>query len=132
MAVIVRMLGVLDAAAARQHEDLSIDAHHVDVGAVELRQDRRVNDLVNGAERGAAIAEIEHPIKRADQLVDLMSAEQHRDIALARKAANQIDNSFLIVIIEADQRFVEQQELRLAQQRLRQQEALALATGHFR
>jgi hypothetical protein len=36
MAVIVRMLGVLDAAAARQHKDLPIGAHHIDVSAVEL------------------------------------------------------------------------------------------------
>ena len=86
MAVVMRMVGALDVAAARQHENMPFGAHHVDIGAVKLRQHRRRDHFVDGAERGVAVAEIKHAIERADQLIELVGAEQHRDVALAGKA----------------------------------------------
>ena len=107
--VVMQMIGALDIAAARQHEDMPVGMHHVDIRAVKLRQHRRRDHLRHGAERGMAIAEVEHAVERADQLIELVSAEQHRDVALAGEAAHQVDNRFLIAIIQADQRLVEQQ-----------------------
>src|SRR6185437_320266 len=40
---------LIDIAPARQHEDMPAGVHHVDVGAVEPRQHRRGDDLVDGA-----------------------------------------------------------------------------------
>ena len=125
------MIGALDVAAAREHENMPVGPHHLDLGAVELRQHRRGGDFRHGAERGMAVAEIEHAVERADQLIEFVGAEQHRDVALAGKAADQVDHRLLIAIIEADERLVEQQELRLAKKRLRQQQALPFSAGHI-
>ena len=123
MAVIVVVLvrPMLDLAPARQHEDMPAGVHHVDVGAVEPRQHRRGDDLVDGAKHGLAVAEIEHAVERADELVELVRAEQNRDAALAADAAHHVDRHLLVSRVEADQRLVEQQQLRLPNQRLRQQ-----------
>ena len=48
------------------------------------------------------------------------------------KPADQIDDGFLIAMVETDQRLVQQQKLRLAEQRLGQQQPLALAARHIR
>ncbi len=74
--MVVQMVGAFDVAPARQHEDMAVGAHHADSRAVELRQHRRRHHLGDGAERGMAIAEIEHAIERADQLIELVGAEK--------------------------------------------------------
>ena len=106
--MVMQMVGALDVASARQHEDMAVGAHDLDLGAVELRQHRGRNHLIDGAERGVTVAEIEHAIERADQLIELVGAEQDRDVTLAGEATNQIDDCLLIAIVEADQRLVEQ------------------------
>ena len=60
-----------------------------------------------------------------------MRAEQHGDAELLLKPADQHDNIVLVAQIEADQRLVEQQEARAAEQGLRQQQALPFAAGDF-
>src|SRR5437763_1749371 len=60
-----------------------------------------------------------------------MSAEQHRDPEFALKGLRQLHDLALIVRIEADQRLVEQQQPRPADQCLGQQQTLALATRDF-
>src|SRR5437870_5472355 len=113
--VVMTMIGALDFTAAREHENMPIGPHHLDLGAVKLREHRRGSDFRHSAKRGMAIAEIEHAVERSDRLVEFVGAEQHRDVALAGKAPDQVDHCFLIAVIEADERLVEQKELRLAQ-----------------
>ncbi len=55
------------------------------------------------------------------QLVEFVRAEQNRDAALAADPAHHVDRDLLVARVEADQRLVEQQQLRLPDQRLRQQ-----------
>ena len=113
-------------------EDAAAGPHHIDVRAVELRQHRAGDDLVDGAERGMAVAEIEHAVDGAEQLVDLMRAEQHGNaeplaqICRTRSMIDAADGR-----VEADQRLVEKEQVRIADQRLRDQEALAFAAGKF-
>ena len=95
--------------------------------AVERRQHRLGDHLVDGADRRLAAAEIEHLVDGAQQRVDLVRAEQHGDAELARDVAHQLDDAALMRRIEADQRLVEQQQLGLADQRLGDEQALALA-----
>src|SRR5579862_5122157 len=109
--VVVQMVGVLDVVAARHYEDVAVGPQHVDFGAVKLREHRRGDDFIDRAERRLAVAEIEHAVKRAEQLVELVGAEQHRDLALAAGLAHDVDHDFLVALIEADQRLVEQQSL---------------------
>src|SRR5579863_667096 len=75
--VVVDVGGMLDVASAREHEHVPVRMHHLDIGAVELGQHRAGRHLRHGAERGVAVAEIEHPIERADQLIEFVGAEQH-------------------------------------------------------
>ena len=111
---------------------MPIGPNHLDLRAVKLRQHRRGGDFRHGAERRMAVAEIEDAVERADQLVEFVGAEQHRDVAVAGKAPDQVDHRLLITVIKADERLVEQQELRIAQKRLREQQALAFSAGHIR
>jgi hypothetical protein len=36
MIVVMRMVGTLDVAAAREHENMAVGAHHLDISAVKL------------------------------------------------------------------------------------------------
>ena len=87
VAMVVHVIGALDVAAARHHEDMAVGAHHLDFGAVQPRQHRRGHDFVDGAEHGLAVAEIEHAVDGAEQLVEFVRAEQHGDLALAADLA---------------------------------------------
>src|SRR5664279_4513802 len=69
--VVVHMVGNLDVAAARHDEDVAVGAHHLNVGAVKPREHRRGDHLLDGAEHRLAVAEIEHAVERAEQLVEL-------------------------------------------------------------
>src|SRR6476646_2596436 len=84
--VVVPMIGALDVAAAGDYENMPIGPNHLDLRAVKLRQHRRGGDFRHGAERRMAIAKIEDAVERADQLVEFVGAEQHRDVAVAGKA----------------------------------------------
>src|SRR6516225_1023481 len=131
MPVVMSMIGALDVAAAGKHENMPIGPHHLDLRTVELRQYRRGCDFRHGAEGGMAVAEIKYAVECADQLVEFVGAEQHRDVALAGKAPNQIDHRFLVAVVEADERLVEQKELRLTKKRLREQQALPFSARHI-
>src|SRR5262252_4055956 len=130
MLVLVRV--VLEIVPARRHhEDAAVQTDHLDVGSVESAQHRAGDHLVDPAERRMGAAEIEHAVERAQQRIDLVRAEQHRQAQRAADISHHVDHRLLMVRIEADERLVEQEELRLADQRLRNQEPLALAAGEL-
>src|SRR5215813_6796178 len=81
--MVVHVIHAFDIASARHHEDMPVGAHDLNVSAVELRKNRRFDDLVDRSEHGLPVAEIEYAIERSEQLVQLMRAEQNRDLALA-------------------------------------------------
>src|SRR5215467_13418390 len=132
MIMVVHVINAFHVAPARHHEDMAVGAHDLYVGAVELRKNRRLHNFVDRPEHRLPVAEVEYAVKRSQQLVKLMRAEQDRDLALAAYRAHHIDRDFLIACVETDQWLIEQQELRIADERLRQQQPLPLATGHFR
>src|SRR5664279_1654908 len=86
--VVAQMVGNLHVAAARHDEEVTVGAHHLDLGAVEAREHRRGDYFLHGAAHRLAVAEIEHAIERAEQLIELMRAEQHGDLALAADVAH--------------------------------------------
>ena len=61
-----------------------------------------------------AVAEIKHAIKRAEQWVELVGAEQHRDAQFLLQRPRQLDHRRLMMRVEADQRLVQQQQARPA------------------
>ena len=60
-----------------------------------------------------------------------MGAEHDRDLEVVADAASDLDDALLMRRIERDQRLVEQEQPRPAEQRLAQQHPLALAAGKF-
>src|SRR5664280_2186821 len=102
--VVVQMVGNLHVAAARHHEDVAVGADYLDVGVIKPRQHRRGDHFVHRAEHRLAVAEIEHAVERAEQLIELMRAEQHGDLALAADLAHHVDRHLLMARVEADRR----------------------------
>lgn len=127
VAFLVRVIELVDFDIARHHEDAAIHAHHVDRRAVQARKDGLRNDLVDGAERRASAAEIQHAVERIQQRIELVRREQHGDIQLALHAPHEFDHARLMPRIETDERFVQQQQARIAEQTLREQQPLTLA-----
>src|ERR1035441_9271043 len=68
--MVVHVIGALDIAAARHDEDVPAGTQHLDFGAVERREHRRGHDFFHGAEHCLAVAEIEHAVDGAEQLVE--------------------------------------------------------------
>src|ERR1700722_15190298 len=134
--MVLAMVGLvriaLHVVATGHDEDAAVHMHHLDFGTIETRQHRSADDIVHGAQRGMAGAEVKHTIKRAEQRVDLMRAEQHRNAEFLLQRPGQLDHRALMMRIEADQRFIQQQQARAAQQGLRQQQTLPLAAGGLR
>src|SRR5262249_25074156 len=130
MPVVMSMIGALEVTAAGEHENMPISPHHLDLRTIELRQHRRRGDFRHGAERGMTVAQVEYAVECADQLVEFVGAEQNRNVALAGEAPDQIDHRFLVAVVEADERLIEQQELRLTKKRLREQQALPFSARH--
>ena len=64
---------------AGHDENAAFQADDLDRGAIQARQHRAGDHLVDGAERRMPIAEIQHAVERAQQRVQLMRAEQHGD-----------------------------------------------------
>src|SRR3974377_780815 len=112
MPVLMHMRVTLDVAAAREHEDVPARTHDLDVRAVELRQHRRGHNLIDRAQHRLAQAEVKRAIERADELVQFVRGEEHRDAALAADLAYDIDRDFLMPRIEHDQRLAAEQKTR--------------------
>ena len=127
IAVLVTVRVALDVDVAGHDEEAVLDAHHLDLRAVEARKHRSGDDFVDGADHRRAGAEIEHAVDRVDQRIELVGAEDDRDLQFVAQPPRDVDDVLLVGRIERDQRFVEQQQPRPAEQRLAQQQALALA-----
>ena len=129
--VIVAVRVALDVDAARHDEIAVLDVDDLDLRPIEARQHRTGHDLVDRADHRRPAAEIEHPIDGVDQRVELVGAEQDRDFEVIANAPGDFDDAPLMRRIERDQRLVEHQQARLADERLAEQHELALAARQF-
>src|SRR6478752_1746892 len=100
--MVVKMVGALDVAAARHHENVAIGPDDLNVGSIKTRQHGSRDHLLDGAKHGLPIAEIEHAIERAQQLIEFVRAEQHGDFSAPADLAHHIDGDFLMTRVEAD------------------------------
>ena len=75
-----------------------------------------------------ALAEIEDAIEHAQQRIEFVRTEQNSDAEFLLQRTGELDNGALMMGIQADQRFIQQQQARSPEQRLREEETLALAT----
>ena len=74
----------------------SIDPHDIDVGAVESGQHRAGDDLVDRADRGLAPPKIEDAVDGVEQRIELMRAEQDRDLELLAEAPRDFDGGLVM------------------------------------
>src|SRR5271170_8223712 len=131
LALLVAMRLALDVDAADHDEEAILDAHDFDLRTVEPREHRAGDDLVDRAEHRRAAAQIQHAIDRIDERVELVSAEDDRDLQLVAQTPRNGDDAGLMRGIERDEGFVEQQQFRAAEQRLAEQQALAFPAREF-
>src|SRR4051794_35667067 len=102
MIVLVEMGAGFDLMRARKDEDVPAGADYLDRSAVEAREHRRRDHLVNRAERRLAAAEIKHPVDRTEQLVQFVSTEKDCDLHLPGEPPREVDDRLLIAWVEAD------------------------------
>src|SRR5277367_956783 len=129
--VIVAVRVALDVDVPGHDEIAILDVDDLDIRPIEARQHRSSDDLFDGADHRCSPAEIEHPVDGVDQGIELVSAEQDRDLEVVADASGDFDHVLLMRRIERDQRPVEHHEARLADEGLAQQHELALAAGQF-
>ena len=115
----------------REHDNAAVDAQHVDGCAVELGEHVAGDDLVDGAQARPAAPEIEHPVHRAKQRIKLVRSEEHCHTIALLDVSNQLDDALLEVRVETDERLVEQEKLRPADERLREEQPLQLSAGEL-
>src|SRR6478609_5115330 len=91
MIMVVHVINAFHVASARHHEDMAVGAHDLYLRAVKARKNRGLHNLVDRPKHGLPVAEIKHTVKRSQQLVKLVRAEQDGDLALAAYRAHHID-----------------------------------------
>src|SRR5665213_4171996 len=116
MAILVHVRVHADRASLRQYEDVTARTDDLYGRAIEPGQDRYGNNLVRSPERRLPVAEVEHTVDRTEQLVQFMRTEQDRHLHLAAQPCRQLDDHMLVPRVEADERLIEQQYARLAEQ----------------
>jgi hypothetical protein len=66
----------LDVGAVGHDEDAAVGSDHLDRGTIEPCQGLRVDHLVEGPERGVAMAGIKDAVDRAEELVQFMGVKR--------------------------------------------------------
>ncbi len=105
-----------------------MDAQHVHVGAVQGGHALGGQDLVGRAHRPAAVDHEQHLVDQPQDGVDVVRHEQDRAARATLPASDDIGDLLLVVQVQAGQRLVAEQELRVPDQGLRDPQALLLAT----
>ena len=108
----------------------AVHLHHLDVGAIQLRQGRRGHHLLDRANPEPPVDQIEHPIHIGQNGIHLVGDKQHRRIGVASTLVDQRGHQPRIGRVEVEQRFVTQQQYGIAGQRLRDPHPLQFAAGH--
>src|ERR1700749_376933 len=81
---------------ARHDKNPSVHPDHLDLVAIETRQHRAGDHLLDRPKRRLPTPEIEHAIKRPEQRVQLMRAEDHGDAKLHLQRFHQFHHAALM------------------------------------
>ena len=112
------------------HEVTVFDLDHLDVGAVQLRQRLGGHHLLDGADPESAVDQIQHPVHVRQDRVDLVGDDDDRGAGVAAAAVDQLRHQLGVGRVQRQQRFVAQQQHRVAGQRLGDPDPLQLAARH--
>ena len=108
----------LDVDVARHHEIAVLDADDLDLRPIKARKHRPGNNFIDRADHRGPRAELVNPVNCIDQRIELVGAEQNGDLEVVANAPRDFDDALLVSGIERDQRLIEQQQARPADQRL--------------
>src|SRR6266404_9525079 len=103
-------------------------AQDLDRRRVDPRQRFGGDDLGRLAHGQLALSDVEDVVDVGEKRVDVMRDEEDGELPFTSHRADELHDGLLIAYIEVRQRLVEKEELWPADQRLRQQESLLLAT----
>src|ERR1700733_14609766 len=129
--IVVAMRVALDVDITRHDVIAILDAHAFVRRPIEARQHWAGDHLVDGADHRRSPAQIENAIDGVDEWIELVGAEQNRDLQIVANAPGRFDHALLMRGIKRDQRLVEQQQGRPADEPLAQQHTLALPARQF-
>ena len=106
-----RGLGGVDAFGRGDHQDPPVHPYHVDVLAVQPRQDLGLDDLVGTADRYLACGHVDDPVHHRHQLVHVVRREQHGDPLGPGEPGQHRDDPLLTRDVQVGQRLVEHSSL---------------------
>src|SRR5437868_1069457 len=95
--------------------------------SVQGRQDLARDHVLRRALHRGAAGEVDDPVERRDDGVDVVRDEHDGHVLLVADAAHELGDTGLVREVEAVERLVEEQELRPADERLGDEEPLLLA-----
>jgi len=101
-------------------------ADDVQRGAVQVREQRIVDDAVERVVVRVAVQEVHRSVEHAKQRVEVVGHHDDGDSEGAVEPVEQRDHLALVAKVEIRQRLVQQQQFRLADQRLSDGDALPL------
>ena len=106
-------------------------ADHVDVLAVQPGEDLGLHHLVGVAHRDLARGHVDDPVHDRHQRVHVVRGEQDGDLLGPGQPGQHRDDALLAGDVQVGQRLVEQQQLRPADQGVRDHDPLLLAAGQL-
>jgi hypothetical protein len=102
---------------------------HVNVVVVQGAQHIAPNDLFGPAAHRTACRQVDDPVHDRQERVDVVSRQQDPNFSLSRYPAKKARRFLCAARVEAGERLVEEQQLRLRGQRVGYQDSLLLAAG---
>src|SRR3954471_1174106 len=104
---------------------------HFDRGAIETAERLGRDHFLRPALHRTAAGEVDDAVEGAEDRVDVVGDEQHRDALFPADPPNERCDCRLVREVEAVERLLEQQQLGAAEERLGGQQALLLAAGQL-
>lgn len=87
-----------------------------------------VDDVSDLAEVGVAVEQVHDAVEYGKDRVHVVHHDDHGDASIARERSDQVDDILLTTDVEVRKRLVEQQECRIADDRLCHGDTLLLTT----
>ena len=105
---------------------------HLNVGPVHFAENVRSQYLVGSANANLAARDVDHPVDVGQDRIDLVADEEHPEVAGPARIGEGSSALVLVAQVEAGQRFVTQQQLRISNERLGDTQSLLFTTRHHR
>src|SRR5205823_5987283 len=121
------VMGALGLQSDYEHVAVAV-LQHLDRRVVEAAQALGGDDFLRFSNRESAMRDVEDAVNDRQQWVDVMRDEEHGEAVGLGERCDQFGDHVLIPEVEAGQRLIQQEHLRLPGQRLGQQEPLLFTT----